>query len=282
MPDPGDSQAWNRYSYTSNNPVKYTDPSGHGPEECPIVGACEPEPPKIIQPPGVCADNPELCKVGSSNSGGNIGAGLACNGRDPECLDALKGYVSDITGVNYSSFEIEVINELYLLGHPDADWSANYIINNGTRIWVVDDIPGAGFSWWHSNDPTNITDVWIDRDQLGGGLTPFVLSGVSEELFHMEQGIRRAISVGGELEAWQRRFNMIFDVTGIYPGNTPGKRDTAEKIMNLSPDVAQNNPDYVRELMKEFSPGYNSHLLFPWKIDAIYYPPIPTIYPSGE
>jgi hypothetical protein len=29
VPDPGLSQAFNRYSYVINNPVKYTDPSGH-------------------------------------------------------------------------------------------------------------------------------------------------------------------------------------------------------------------------------------------------------------
>ncbi len=29
IPNPGDPQAFNRYSYTLNNPLKYTDPSGH-------------------------------------------------------------------------------------------------------------------------------------------------------------------------------------------------------------------------------------------------------------
>jgi RHS repeat-associated protein len=29
VPDPGNSQDWDRYSYARNNPLKYTDPSGH-------------------------------------------------------------------------------------------------------------------------------------------------------------------------------------------------------------------------------------------------------------
>jgi RHS repeat-associated protein len=29
IPNPGNSQSWNRYSYTGNNPIIFTDPSGH-------------------------------------------------------------------------------------------------------------------------------------------------------------------------------------------------------------------------------------------------------------
>ena len=32
VPQPGNSQAWDRYSYTLNNPLRYVDPSGHGPK----------------------------------------------------------------------------------------------------------------------------------------------------------------------------------------------------------------------------------------------------------
>jgi hypothetical protein len=29
IPDPGNPQAWDRYAFTLNNPIRYTDPSGH-------------------------------------------------------------------------------------------------------------------------------------------------------------------------------------------------------------------------------------------------------------
>ncbi len=31
MPEPGNPQALNRYAYVYNNPLRYTDPSGHVP-----------------------------------------------------------------------------------------------------------------------------------------------------------------------------------------------------------------------------------------------------------
>jgi len=39
VPQPGNSQAWDRYAYTLNNPVKYIDPDGHKPH-CPDFGGC--------------------------------------------------------------------------------------------------------------------------------------------------------------------------------------------------------------------------------------------------
>jgi RHS repeat-associated protein len=30
VPEPGNPQAWNRYAYVTNNPLRYNDPSGHG------------------------------------------------------------------------------------------------------------------------------------------------------------------------------------------------------------------------------------------------------------
>ena len=40
VPEAGNPQAWNKYSYTSNNPMIYNDPSGHDPYSCFSDGAC--------------------------------------------------------------------------------------------------------------------------------------------------------------------------------------------------------------------------------------------------
>ena len=37
VPNPNDGQDYNRYTYVRNNPIKYSDPSGHFPIASPIV-----------------------------------------------------------------------------------------------------------------------------------------------------------------------------------------------------------------------------------------------------
>jgi hypothetical protein len=57
VPSAGNPQALNRYAYTFNNPLKYTDPTGHDPEdnkECQNIENCLPP-----EPDPYCAKTPK-------------------------------------------------------------------------------------------------------------------------------------------------------------------------------------------------------------------------------
>jgi RHS repeat-associated protein len=52
VPEEENPQHWNRYSYVSNNPLKYTDPNGHEPYDNGNWGDCQkPKPPSSLTPP---------------------------------------------------------------------------------------------------------------------------------------------------------------------------------------------------------------------------------------
>ena len=59
VPQPGNPQAWNRYAYVYNNPLKFKDPSGHAPPGPLIDGECtstscrrsSPRPPRSTSTP---------------------------------------------------------------------------------------------------------------------------------------------------------------------------------------------------------------------------------------
>ena len=55
VPEPGNPQSLNRYAYARNNPLKYTDPTGHM-EICSVAGeGCgEAHTPLLLPPPAVC------------------------------------------------------------------------------------------------------------------------------------------------------------------------------------------------------------------------------------
>jgi RHS repeat-associated protein len=62
VPEPGNPQAFNRYSYVRNSPLRHVDPSGHDPQfpmidgACGSPGACPPLDPEL-PPPVVWIDN---------------------------------------------------------------------------------------------------------------------------------------------------------------------------------------------------------------------------------
>jgi hypothetical protein len=79
---------------------------------------------------------------------------------------------------------------------------------------------------------------------------PGLLSLVLHELHHMRQGLLTAMSVYGELDAWQVGFRFYQKLTG-----KPLKKPLIE-LLEIPLSWSRQDLVKAKQLMKEFSPGY--------------------------
>jgi hypothetical protein len=80
---------------------------------------------------------------------------------------------------------------------------------------------------------------------------PYALSLIVHEVRHIRQGMIAALSVRGELEAWQEQFTYLKSLTGRYSA-LPRHETIIEEMMTLSLDICA---DLVRAraLMREYA-----------------------------
>ncbi|MFH2039825.1 MAG: hypothetical protein ABIJ65_10360 [Chloroflexota bacterium] len=84
---------------------------------------------------------------------------------------------------------------------------------------------------------------------------PAMLSLIVHEVHHLRQGLLTALSVYGELDAWQVGFNFFQSMTGSQLN--PILREILELPLCFSRDVLRQ----ASKLMKTYSPGYRIDLL---------------------
>ena len=112
MPGAANPQAWNRYSYVLNNPLRYTDPTGHycvgDDEDCADEGG----------------DGPAPTGTGGNNGGGG-GGGNPHDDDDydpnPDCV-GCDGYGEDSITLTYDTQYIINNSFVYSIGTADQ-WS---------------------------------------------------------------------------------------------------------------------------------------------------------------
>jgi predicted SprT family Zn-dependent metalloprotease len=79
----------------------------------------------------------------------------------------------------------------------------------------------------------------------------YALSLIVHEVRHLKQGIVTALSVRGELEAWQEQFAYLKSLTGKYSAS-PRHEAIIEEMMMLSLDIRADLAR-VRVLMREYA-----------------------------
>jgi hypothetical protein len=88
----------------------------------------------------------------------------------------------------------------------------------------------------------------------------YTLSLLVHEVRHLKQGKIQALSVQGELDAWQEQFVFLKSLTGKY-SSSPRHQALIEEMMTLSRD-SRADLDRARQLMREFAgPKYHIYWL---------------------
>jgi RHS repeat-associated protein len=165
IPDPGNAQSYNRYSYVNNNPMSLIDPSGFD-DTCPSNNG--------LPTPGLCDGSGGSLGVNSSGAAGGIVAG----GSSAQQNDANGNYTVDDTG-QYT----------YTVCGIDCDDSNEFMQSPG-----VNTVPGLPFisTWPKELQPVTVTAVklilpcessssWTDflPHGAGGSVGYNVAAGVS-------------------------------------------------------------------------------------------------------
>jgi len=95
---------------------------------------------------------------------------------------------------------------------------------------------------------------------------PGLLSLVLHEIHHMRQGLITAMSVYGELDAWQVGYRFYQRLTGRT------LKDPLIQLLEIPLSWSRPNLVKAKQLMKEFSPGYRIdwYPLYPIQLEIIW------------
>lgn len=130
--------------------------------------------------------------------------------------------------------------------------TACYLREKKTSIAFKKDKPAVGAAWTPLRS-IKINTVYFTPEQIEN---PRLLSLVVHEARHLQQGFFTALSVYGELDAWQVDFNFQKSLTGEYPG------PIIAELCALPLEYDREILKHVQTLMQTFAgKGYRIDLL---------------------
>jgi hypothetical protein len=154
-----------------------------------------------------------------------------------------------------AAWELDLLSTLSKSGSPGKQ-AVDYLNKRGGRVSFGPQPTGA--KWTLKGMLVGPPDVIINDTQQSkakSGKDTWTLSIIAHEVKHYQQGLLTALSVYGELEAWQLQLRVLRDL------GTPPKHAALQAIEKLK---LSHDPNVLREaarLMKEFSPSYRIDLL---------------------
>ncbi len=128
---------------------------------------------------------------------------------------------------------------------PEAVQAFDYIRQHATRISVHDQPTGARWT----------VDRRIEIHPRFAALAPddpYAVSLIVHEVRHLQQGPLIALSVYGELDAWQLQFGLLKSWTGRYHAD-PQRSSVLEQLMSLELGWDRDVLREARRLMQAYA-----------------------------
>jgi hypothetical protein len=142
------------------------------------------------------------------------------------------------------SWVSELLNELALRGTTGRE-SEQYLRAHKVRIGVRSQSSGARWTLGRNIDLS-------PRYLHGSPGAPYALSLVVHEIQHLKQGPLTALSIYGELEAWQAQFNFLLETAGGYSG-IPGQVALIRELLQLQLGWDRFALQAARGLMRQYA-----------------------------
>lgn len=128
---------------------------------------------------------------------------------------------------------------------PQGEAAARFILERRVKVSIHDQLTGAR---WTINRNIQLHPRFVGKSPED----PYSLSLIVHEVRHLEQGIFTALSVYGELDAWQLQFSFIKSLIGRYHQDAAYEK-ILNKLMSLNLDWNRKTLTRARELMKEYA-----------------------------
>jgi hypothetical protein len=137
---------------------------------------------------------------------------------------------------------------------PEAAAAGEFIRQRGTRVSVHDQPTGAR---WTIDRRIEIHPRYAEMPSGN----PYATSLIIHEVRHLQQGVLTALSVYGEMEAWQLQFAFLKRILGRYHAD-PAREIVIEGLISLPLNWDRAVLEQARSLMQAYAgPKYRIDLL---------------------
>ena len=142
------------------------------------------------------------------------------------------------------SWVAQLLDELAQSG-PTGRETEQYLRARKIRVGVRSQSSGAR---WALGRHIDLSPRYLHDSPVA----PYALSLVVHEIQHLKQGPLAALSVYGELEAWQTQFRFLLEIAGGYAG-VPGQATTIRLLLQVPLGWDRAALQTARGLMQQYA-----------------------------